>query len=195
MTTCSCGCVQTPQSILDDEEVDVFATIIPTTEYDYAIKRAILWNFYGDRGIGHTDLTYWLRCMQRRYNLIAKTYDIKFRAWDAMVAVIEDANQGVDFSDYSKTVTSDGWTKDDSETNATNQLEDTPDTVASTTKYLSERTTDNSTVDAEGSFHTATTESGSTGKQTEDLKVYVDAVPRLYDDFADEFRQLFFFGA
>ena len=55
--------IDTPQSILDDTQVDVFEQIIPNTAYEYQKKRDELWAKYRYRGIGSCDSNYWIQCM------------------------------------------------------------------------------------------------------------------------------------
>lgn len=165
----SCCCdLPTPQSILDDDEIDVFEAIVANTEYKYLEKQNILWNTYRFRSIGCGNIPYWIQTMTDRYNRICHDYDIKIKAWEAYQSNISG---GIDFADSS------------SEYDQVNTREDVPDNASGTTEYLSERTKTR----YEGKTY------GGLASQT--AKDYIDGVPRdPYEDFADEFRKLFYHG-
>lgn len=169
MSDCCCRCIPTPDSILEDEEIDVFEEIFPDTEVNYAIMRGIMWDFYGSRGIGHCDTDYWIKCMQRRYRQIKSVYLMKFKVFDEWMT----ANLGNDPVDLS-----DGATEYTMRT----ENEDTPDNPQGTTVYLSDR----NTVKYDGKTFG--------GLSSETVSRFMDAVPDLCQQFADEFRRLFYFG-
>ena len=163
--TCYCDLL-TPQRIDDDDGIDVFEQIIANTEYDYAAKRNALWSTYRYRFIGSCDVQEWIAVMKDRYALISREYDLKLRAYAAMVA--EVTVNGADLSQSS------------SESTVTTENEDTPDTAADSTKYLSTRTT----VAASGRTYQ--------GLQSATVRDWMDGVARdPIRDFADEFSNLF----
>lgn len=163
--TCYCDLL-TPQRILDDDQVDVFEQIVPNTDYDYAAKRNALWSTYRYRFIGSCDRTSWIAVMKDRYSLIMREYDMKMRAYAAMVT--EVTTNGADLSAGS------------GESTVTTENEDTPDTAADSTKYLSTRTT----VTAGSRTYE--------GLQSATVRDWMDGVARdPVRDFALEFSDLF----
>ena len=167
--TCNCKCIPTPDSILEDDERDVFEEIFPDTEVNYTLMRSIMWDFYGSRGIGSCDTDYWVKCMQRRYRQIKSVYLMKFKVFDEWMT----ANLGNDPVDLS-----DGATEYTMKT----ENEDTPDNPQGSTVYLSDR----NTVKYDGKTFG--------GLSSETVARFMDAVPDLCQQFADEFRRLFYFG-
>lgn len=168
--SCSCSdtvLIETPQSIYDRDNIDVFEQIISSTAYEYAKKRSELWAKYRYRGIGSCDRAYWIQCMKDRYALIEDTWDIKIRAWKQYAASVSTT---VDFSASS------------SETKSVNEYEDTPDNPAGTTVYLANRNT--------GTFTTKNYE----GLESETVDDYIKYVPDPWDGFTGEFRKLFCFS-
>jgi len=162
---CYCDLL-TPQRILDDDETDVFEKIVPVTDYDYAAKRKALWSTYRYRFIGSCDVDSWVDVMKDRYSLIMREYDMKLRAYAALVSDV--TADGADLSQSS------------SDSVVTTENEDTPDTVASDTKYLSTRTT----VKANGKTYD--------GLQSVTVRDWMDGVARdPLRDFAREFNDLF----
>ena len=163
--TCYCDLL-TPQRILDDDELDVFEQIIPNTDYEYASKRNALWSTFRYRFIGSCDVTSWITVMKDRYSLIMREYDMKLRAFAAMVSSV--GTNGADLSASS------------SESEVRTENEDTPDTAADSTKYLSTRTT----VKANGRTYD--------GLQSVTVRDWMDGVARdPVRDFALEFSDLF----
>lgn len=162
---CYCDLL-TPQRILDDDETDVFEKIVPATDYDYAGKRKALWSTYRYRFIGSCDVDSWVDVMKDRYSLIIREYDMKLRAYAALVSDV--TADGADLSQSS------------SDSTVTTENEDTPDTIASDTKYLSNRTT----VKANGKTYD--------GLQSATVRDWMDGVARdPLRDFAREFEDLF----
>ena len=166
---CPCYCdLLTPQRILDDDETDVFEKIVPATDYEYAAKRKALWSTYRYRFIGSCDVDSWIEVMKDRYSLIVREYDMKLRAYTAMVAAV--SVNGADLSAGS------------SESTVTTENEDTPDTADTGTKYLSTRTT----VKANGKTYD--------GLQSVTVRDWMDGVARdPLRDFAREFDDLFMY--
>ena len=164
--TCS-PCIDTPQSIKDTDNVDVFEQIIPATAYEYAKKRSELWARYRYHGLGSCNRAYWIQCMKDRYMLIEDTWDVKIRAWKQYAASVSTT---VDFSagsqDYS----------------IVTEREDTPDNPAGTTVYLSDRSK---------TVYSGDIKEGLESKTVDD---YIKAVPDPWDGFTSQFRQLFYFG-
>ena len=165
---CSCNTVfiETPESIYDRDNVDVFEQIIPNTEYEYAKKRSELWAKYRYRGIGSCDRAYWIQCMKDRYALIADTWDIKIRAWKQYVTSVSAT---VDFSASS------------AESKTVYEHEDCPDNPAGTTVYLADRNT------------TAYQGKNYDGLESKTVDDYIKYVPDPWDGFTSEFKRLFCF--
>lgn len=166
MTCCS---LPTPDSILEDDEIDVFEAIIPDSDNYYQAKRDYLWAMYRYRSIGCGNIPYWIQCMKDRNLLIKTEYDIKITAFGTLYDNV-DAN-GPDFSESS------------SEYDQENTREDVPDNATGTTEYLSERT------------KTHYSGKGHAGLETTTAKAYIDDVPRdVITDFCREFERLFYHG-
>ena len=169
MSDCCCRCIPTPDSILEDDERDVFEEIFPDSEVYYAIMRDIMWAQYGSRGIGNCNIDYWVKSMQRRYFMIRPTYLLKFKVFDEWMTE-NLGNDPVDLSDGATQYT------------MTTENEDTPDNPQGTSVYLSDR----NTVKYDGKTFG--------GLSSETVARFMDAVPDLCQQFADEFRRLFYFG-
>jgi len=168
MTSCCSNTIfiETPQSIYDRDNVDVFEQIIPNTAYEYTKKRSELWARFRYRGIGSCDRAYWIQCMKDRYNLIEDTWDIKIKAWKQYQTSVAST---VDFSESSY------------ETTTVSEREDTPDTPAGTTVYLADR----STVTMNGKNYE--------GLESATVDDYIKAVPDPWDGFTTQFMKLFCF--
>ena len=162
---CDC-CLETPQSILDKDDIDVFEEIIPDSESYYTKKREALWARYQFMGIGHTDRAYWLQCMKNRYAQISEQYDLKFKAWTDWLTA-QAALTETSFSDYEATTE-----------NETVDLPDTP--ISATDTYLS----------VEGRTRYKT----SGGNDPEKADRWMRAVPNPMEDFAMEFSKQFYYG-
>ena len=163
--------VETPQSIKDKDNIDVFEQIIPNTAYEYTKKRSELWARFRYRGIGSCDRAYWLQCMKDRYNLIEDTWDVKIKAWNAYQTSI--TGNGISFAQSSG----------NSSSSSKIEREDTPDNPASTTVYLSDRTTTSTSSDYEN-FENL---------ESETVDDYIKAVPDPWDGFTTQFMKLFCF--
>lgn len=159
--------IPTPQSILDDTGRDVFEEIITDGEEYADEKRAALWSRYAYRGIGSCDTDYWIKAMQRRYQEIAPTYDLQWRAWEQWLTANAST---IDMSDGT------------SEYETVTGTEDNPDNPQGDTVYLSDRVT----VRYNGK------QSG--GLSIERAVRFRDAVYSVGVMFSDEFREQFFFG-
>lgn len=167
--TCDCSCIPTPDSILEDDEIDVFEEIIPDTDNFYSLKRQALWEFYGLRGIGNCDITYWIKAMRLRYRQIRSAYDVKFKTVEEWLTSVM-GNDPVDLSDSS------------SEYQMKTENEDTPDNPQGTAVYLSDR----NTVTYNGKSYG--------GLSAETVKRFTDSVLNIEKEFADEFRLQFYHG-
>ena len=165
--TCEC-CIPTPESILEDDEIDVFEEIIPDTDAYYAIKRQALWDTYALRGIGSCDLQYWLKAMKRRYGEIKTVYDVKLKALQIWLTSV--SGNVIDMSDSS------------SEYSTITENEDNPDNPQGSTRYISDR----NTVTYNGKSYT--------GMTSESLTRFTESIPDIEGSFADEFKRLFYFG-
>lgn len=159
--------LMTPQSLNVREERDVFEEIIPDTEYEYTAKRTALWSYYRYRGIPSCDVNYWVQCMKDRYAIICESMDIKIKAWRKFQA---DTSGGIDLSDGTTDYT------------LTTEYEDTPDSPAGSTKYLSSRTTQ--------SYSGAT----KNDLESETVRDYIKAVSDPWESFAKEFERYFWIG-
>lgn len=160
-------CIPTPDTILEDDEIDVFESIIPDSETYHQEMREALWDTYQFRGIGNCNLQYWLKTMQARFRQIQTTYHIKFQVVDEWLSSISDA---VDLSDSQSEYTS------------ITKIEDTPDNPQGDTVYLSDR----NTVTYNGKSYG--------GLSSETVSKFMDAVPNIREEFADEFRRNFYHG-
>ena len=165
---CMCSaCLPTPMSIQEEDEIDVFEEIIPDTEPYFDIMRKALWTNYGLRGIGNPNITYWLDAMKLRYYQINTMYNAKFQALDEWLTA---NSSSMDMADSQ------------TEYSQISETEDTPDNPAGTTVYLSDR----NKVTYNGKSYG--------GLSSETLKRFIDAIPNLEKEFADEFRMQFYHG-
>lgn len=167
--SCDCRCIPTPQSILDDDEIDVFEEIIPDTDDYYDIMRQALWENYALRGIGNCDIAYWIKAMKMRYWQIKTEYIIKFKAVEEWLTAV-GGNDPIDLSDSSSQYTS------------KTENEDTPDNPQGSTVYLSDR----NTVTYNGKSFS--------GLSSETVSRFIETVPDIERMFADEFRKQFYHG-
>ena len=160
-------CIPTPKSILDDDEIDVFESIVPDSEPFYDIMRKALWCNYGLRGIGNNNIAYWIDAMRLRYFQINTMYNVKFQAIDEWLTSISSS---IDLADSS------------SEYTTTTENEDTPDNPAGSTVYLSNR----NKVTYNGKSYG--------GLSSETVSRFIDSVSNIEKQFADEFRMQFYHG-
>ena len=167
--SCRCECIPTPQSIYDDDEIDVFEEIIPDSDEYYDIMRQALWENYALRGIGNCDIAYWIKAMKMRYWQIKTEYIIKFKAVDEWLSTV-GGNDPIDLSDST------------SEYSTKTENEDTPDNPQGSTVYLSDR----NTVTYNGKSYS--------GLSSETVSRFIETVPNIERMFADEFRKQFYHG-
>ena len=165
--TCDCRCIPTPDSILEDDEIDVFEQIVDDSEPYYAVMREALWSNYALRGIGNCDIAYWIKAMQLRYRQIRTVYNVKFQAVDEWLTSITG---NIDLADSV------------SEYTTTTENEDTPDNPQGSTVYLSDR----NTVKYNGKSYG--------GLSSETVSRFMDNVTNIEREFADEFRLQFYHG-
>lgn len=161
--------VPTPQSILDDYNRDVFDQIIPSTETYRTQMIAALWNVYQFRGIGNLDIDYWVDTMKGRFGVISAIYHVKYRAMDEWLTSVNGLNP-IDMSEGATDYT------------MQTENEDNPDNPQGSTKYLSDR----NTVTYNGKTYS--------GLSSETLGRFIEMIPSLDEQFADEFRRQFFWG-
>ena len=219
MTYCSCSdtvfLIETPQSIKDQDSIDVFEQIIPNTAFEYTKKRNELWNRYRYRGIGSCDRAYWIQCMKDRYNLIEDTWDTKIKAWNTYQAKI--TADGISFAQGSSketqtdtrsfTTAHTGTITDGGDNGkSVTEREDTPDNPAGTSRYLSERTTMTNTglnSNTRTFLNTDTLTNAGTlvtdtqyfeGLDSETVDDYLKKVPDPWDGFTSQFMKLFCFS-
>lgn len=164
-----CGNIPTPDSILEDDEIDVFEEIFPDTEPYYLIMRETMWAYYGLRGIGNCDIPYWIKAMKARYAQIKYDYMVKFKAVEEWLDTVT-GNDPIDLSDSS------------SEYTMKTENEDNPDNPQGDTVYLSDR----NTVRYNGKSYG--------GLSSETVSKFIDAVPDIERDFADKFKLQFYHG-
>ena len=165
---CVCSrCIPTPKSILDDDEIDVFESIVPDSEPFYDTMRKALWCNYGLRGIGNNNIAYWIDAMRLRYYQINTMYNVKFQAIDEWLTSIASS---IDLADST------------TEYSTVSENEDTPDNPAGSTVYLSNR----NTVKYNGKSYG--------GLSSETVSRFIDNVSNLEKQFADEFRMQFYHG-
>lgn len=160
-------CIPTPKSILDDDEIDVFESIVPDSEPFYDTMRKALWCNYGLRGIGNNNIAYWIDAMKLRYFQINSMYNVKFQAIDEWLTSIASS---IDLADST------------TEYSTVSENEDTPDNPAGSTVYLSNR----NTVKYNGKSYG--------GLSSETVSRFIDNVSNLEKQFADEFRMQFYHG-
>ncbi len=165
--TCDCRCIPTPDSILEDDEIDVFEQIIDDSEPYYAQMREALWSNYGLRGIGNCDIAYWIKAMQLRYRQIRTVYNVKFQAISEWLTSIAGSIELADSVSEYTTVS---------------ENEDTPDNPQGSTVYLSDR----NTVKYNGKSYG--------GLSSETVSRFMDNVTNIEREFADEFRLQFYHG-
>ncbi|MBO7205744.1 MAG: hypothetical protein J6V08_04935 [Candidatus Methanomethylophilaceae archaeon] len=168
MSDCCCT-IPTPQSILDDDNRDVFEEIIDDSEVFHTIMRDILWSFYQYRGIGNCDVDYWVQTMKNRYLQIRVAYLPKFKLLDEWLTDVM-GNDPVDLSEGATNYT------------MMTEIEDTPDNPQGTSVYLSDR----NTVTYNGKTYS--------GLSSETVSRFMDYIPDLSQQFADEFQKQFYWG-
>lgn len=213
MGCCEC-CIPTPYSIKKNEEIDVFADCIESTESYYDQKYTILWDVYGDTGIGNTNIEYWERRVKAMYSRIKAEYDLKIKAWIQLSSKVD--KDGADFNDTSsetsRSTNSDGSVTQKVESGnlkVTNDLKSctydpAQNAESGAESFLSDMSTDTGSVTTEdtrvnkstttGSGTETVKTLGSSGLETVTLKEWIEGVRNPLYDFADEFKKLFYWG-
>lgn len=170
--------VPTPQSILDNDPTDdVFEKIVPTSELYYAEKRIALWSAYRYQGIGNTDEDYWINCMKDRASLIRHDYDLKMKGWFELYDRAITQNLGLDFTASHM----------ESDSTVTSKHYDPPEVStagADADKYLN-------TQDSNANHFE---QHNYSGLETETIKEYNRGLDNIRRMYADEFRDLFYWG-
>lgn len=169
MTSDCCCEIPTPQSILEDDNRDVFEEIISDTETYRDAMRGILWSFYQYRGIGNCDVDYWVNTMKNRYDQVKSLYYPKFKLLDEWLTEVM-GNDPVDLSEGATDYT------------MKTEIEDNPDNPQGSTVYLSDR----NTVTYNGKTYS--------GLSSETVSRFMDMIPNLSQQFADEFQKQFYWG-
>ena len=167
--TCDCCTIPTPDSILTDDNRDVFEEIIDDSEVYHDMMRTILWSFYGYRGIGNCDVDYWVNTMKARYTQVKLMYIPKFKLideWLTEITTVDPIDLSEGKTDYTMVT----------------EIEDNPDNPQGTSVYLSDR----NTVTYNGKTYT--------GLSSETVSKFMDYVPDLERQFADEFQKQFYWG-
>lgn len=164
--TCDC-CIPTPDSVMEDMDIDVFEQIVPDSEVYHDVMRQALWDTYEFRGLGNPDVAYWIKTMQSRFRQIQSVYHVKFQVVDEW---LQSVASKVDLADSA------------SEYTTISENEDNPDNPQGDTKYLSDR----NTVTYNGKSYG--------GLSSETIRRFNDAIPNIKEEFADEFRRNFYHG-
>jgi len=159
--------VPTPQSIKDDCSRDVFKEIFSSYSNAADLEK-IMWSAYRYRGIGNLDIDYWVQCMKGRAEILSYTYDLKFRAISELKSDIEQ--NGID------------WSSSSLRSKSTTRHYDPPSGSSALNSYVSEGDT------------TEFEQYGDSGLQTESVRDWMDGVPDVYREYANEFRDLFYWG-
>lgn len=157
-------CIPTIASLLEDGR-DVIHEIIGVQEYEYLEKRKILIAYYNYRGIGNCDVDYWVNCMKQKYAFIKDEYDIKIKAFLSL-----KNKENIDLN-------SDKLTQHNEHT-----FEDTPSQQITNQLYLSTRNKND------------LTQQRQTDNDAVATMNYIDFVKDPFNDFAVEFKELFYFG-
>jgi len=158
----------TPQSILDDDSTDIFESAVANTVTYYTEKRAKLWLKYRYVGIGSYDQTYWAQCVADREALIAEKYDMRIRAW-LEFKTRTAAAASVDISDGTL------------ESESVQSHYDPPETI-SNTEYLDTKDVNSFTQTTHG------------GYESRSVREWSDGVRDPWEDWLEEFRDLFYWG-
>lgn len=97
--------VPTPDSLLHgDDPVDVFAKICFDEQSNarWSMSGDLnnrLWNRYKYRGIGNTDVDYWIDTMIQRISYLYETeYVYKLEAWDKLASKFDGLGTNIDFT-------------------------------------------------------------------------------------------------
>lgn len=167
--TCGCKCIPTPQSILDEDNRDVFEDIFDDSEAYHDEMRDIMWAFYRFRGIGNCNVDYWVQTMIDRYRQIQLMYIPKFKLIDQWLGEVL-GNDPIDLSEGATDYT------------MKTETEDNPDNPQGTSVYLSDR----NTVTYNGKTYS--------GLSSETVNRFMEYVPDLERQFAEEFKKQFYFG-
>lgn len=114
-----CFCLTTPQSILDNDEVDIFETLIPAGTYHTKICNA-LWQMYRFRGLGSYRNEFEQRLVDR-YNITKEKYESVFAWYET------NKSKLTDLSTMTQTSESDS------------KSETLPDTSVTSIEYLTNR--------------------------------------------------------
>lgn len=117
-----CGCcieVETPQSILDDDNLDVFSVILTNYGTYKQTCSDYLWEMYRYRMLGSCDRNRWIQAAKDRADFLLHKYGVIF-----------DGITGADLS----IIEAGGYVM-----TTESQSEDLPQTTADATEYLSDR--------------------------------------------------------
>jgi len=199
-----CGCcieLETPKSILEEQELDVFAEITDESGLTYkSVMKQALWHYYRIRCIGSCDVDEWMQAMKDRLALVGPKWD----------AVLDRASQ-TDLTDlydrkYEREIkhTAIDGTEGDVSTDSTEgsntsvtENEDLPQTVTGSAKYLSARVTvtDTPGVTRTSKYkpNTKDTESYAEDKDlpAREFDKMMTAYPTVLYNFAREFEPYF----
>jgi hypothetical protein len=159
--------VPTPQSIKDDDSRDVFKEIFSSCSNAADLEK-IMWSAYRYRGIGNADVDYWVQCMKGRAEILSYTYDLKFKAISELKLKVD--TYGIDYTSSSL------------KSKSTAKHYDPPSGGSALNSYVSEGDT------------TEFEQSGGSGLETESVRDWADAIPDVYREYANEFRDLFYWG-
>ena len=155
-----------------DNPRDVLDEILDTTEPNYTAKKTAMWDRFAYRGIGNSDVDYWVAVMALRADELYNEYALKIKAVSEYYGDELLASR-VDLTDGSV------------KSNSINRNYDPPEVTTSgdvATNYLA----DQGRTDFE-----QTTQSGLL---PETVKAYKDAVEDIFREFAAEFDRYFYWG-
>jgi len=173
-------CVPTPyylrEQAPEDERRDVWAEIYPESVADPPVfpEKSFadyMKARYDNQGIGNLDVDYWVRCMTDRAGFIYRRYDMKIKAWEALETNI--ANTGPDYTESKMT------------SRSTQKLYDPPETDV-TGKTAEDYLADQNVNDFE--------QSSESGLETVTVREWMDGVTNPYEEYVEEFRDLFYRG-
>ena len=188
-----CIVIDTPQSIMDEgndyypAETDIFETIfdmLSTTFVNASAMQAALWAKYRFYMLGSCCTDKWVRIMADRLEQIGERWD------DIMTAASQDDLSALNELSYVRLIKREPITGTDGDVRTTSyKHESLPQTAATTTEYLDERS---NTTDG----YKPNTQDTETYDEERDLNATTFSkmmrdYPRILEAFADEFNDYF----
>lgn len=154
--------LETPYSLKNEKNRDIFEEIISDQEYDYVNKRLYLWSEFAYLGIGNCNVDYFVSVLKGKYTRIKDEYDLKIKTFEKLTSL-----KNIDLSDDQL----------ESTTEYTN--EDMPETPIEDEVYISSK--NKQTYNSKR----------QSGLMSETVRNFIDAIENPYNDFVDEFEQYF----